>query len=225
MTPLGITFPFMGRVEHEIFVSTSKCTRKPLVACDLSMLSDRLLVLTDGYISFSGEQTGDSGQASNPETTVIPSAGAKPDDTVFAYWTDMDFSKGGEVYYTFDDGTMDDEGVGSLTVTWMDAPYYCHGAGDAPSGSEWSSDADYGAAWHTSSSCIGKTASFQVSAAVCLSSMTSPSARLLLACLRLTYHNHWVRYRLRSSLTVGSSSSTRPSTLMPRLPGHRSLSA
>ena len=34
-----------------------------------------------------GPQTGESGQASNPETTTIPSAGSKPDDAIFAYWT------------------------------------------------------------------------------------------------------------------------------------------
>ena len=53
----------MGRAESELFISAN------------------------GYISFAGPQTGESGQASNPETTTIPSAGSKPDDAIFAYWT------------------------------------------------------------------------------------------------------------------------------------------
>lgn len=129
LSPLGISFPFMGRAEHELYISAN------------------------GYISFSGDQTGDSGQASNPETTVIPSAGSKPDDAIFAYWTDLDFSKGGDVYIST--GTAPEDGT---TITWLDAPYYCHGEGDG----EWSSDPDYGPSWHTGTNCIGKTASFQV---------------------------------------------------------------
>ena len=89
-------------------------------------------------ISFAGSQTGDHGESSNPETTVIPSAGAKPDDAIFAYWTDLDFSKGGEVYIS----TNEEEQTS--TITWLDAPYYCHGAGEG----EWSSEPDYGPAWH-----------------------------------------------------------------------------
>ena len=71
---------------------------------------------------------------------MIPSAGAKPDDAIFAYWTDLDFSKGGEVYIS----TNEEEQTS--TITWLDAPYYCHGAGEG----EWSSEPDYGPAWHVS---------------------------------------------------------------------------
>ena len=95
-------------------------------------------------ISFAGPQTGDSGQASNPETTVIPSAGAKPDDAIFAYWTDLDFSKGGELCIS----TNEEEQTS--TITWLDAPYYCHGAGEG----EWSSEPDYGPAWHVRCGCF-----------------------------------------------------------------------
>ena len=84
LAPLGISFPFMGRAEHELYISANGCE----LARDFYLavrVSGEHLWRTD--ISFAGPQTGDSGQASNPETTVIPSAGAKPDDAIFAYWT------------------------------------------------------------------------------------------------------------------------------------------
>lgn len=134
LQPLGMTFPFMGRVQDELYISSN------------------------GYISFSGEQTGDSGQASNPETTVIPSAGAKPDDSIFVYWTDFDFTNSGEIYVTPGAEQLSNgDTVGTLTVSWVDAPYYCHGS----NGEGATSPADYGPAWYTSANCIGKTASFQ----------------------------------------------------------------
>jgi hypothetical protein len=52
---VNYSFPFMGRAEQEIFVSTN------------------------GYISFGGQQ------ASNGRTAPIPSQAANPDDTIFVY--------------------------------------------------------------------------------------------------------------------------------------------
>ena len=134
LAPLGISFPFMGRAEHELYISANGCE----LARDFYLRPRLSEHLWRADISFSGPQTGDSGQVSNPETTVIPSAGAKPDDAIFAYWTDLDFSKGGEVYIS----TNEEEQTS--TITWLDAPYYCHGAGEG----EWSSEPDYGPAWH-----------------------------------------------------------------------------
>ena len=68
-------------------------------------------------ISFSGDQTGDSGQSSNPETTTIPSDDAKPDDAIFVYWTDLDFSNGGEIYIS---APRRFAGSDSVTITWCD---------------------------------------------------------------------------------------------------------
>ena len=126
----GFAYPFMGRQEHEAFVSSN------------------------GYISFSGAQAGDG------ETTVIPSSLAKPDDAIFAYcasqrhagshfpqarrkcshspfveiqpplWmccdtgTDLDFSNGGELWLAVGANA----GGSYYTYTWKDVAYYAEHA-------------------------------------------------------------------------------------------------
>jgi hypothetical protein len=98
--PLGdLHFPFMGRSENDLYISTN------------------------GYISFSGDQ------ATDGATTVIPSHGAKPDDAIFVYWTDLDFSDkagGSPGLYA---STVRGE---SLTITWLNVPYFCGVQAGAP---------------------------------------------------------------------------------------------
>jgi hypothetical protein len=104
----------MGRTENELYISAN------------------------GYISFSGDQ------ATDGTTTIIPSSAAKPDDAIFAYWTDLDLSQSGKIYVKLDSA------VNSLTVTWLDAPYF-YGNSNTP-----------GQVGSSNPSCAGKTASFQV---------------------------------------------------------------
>ena len=92
----------MGRAEMEIFVHTN------------------------GYVSFAGEQEG------SHQTAPIPSQGAKPDDSIFVYWTDLDFRgcANGDpgfdactIAFTFDDS--DSLYFDTWTISWLNVPYYC----------------------------------------------------------------------------------------------------
>ena len=74
-----------------------------------------MYISSNGYISFSGEQASLHGAASNPETTVVPSSEAKPDNAIFVYWTDLDFTEcdqRGDCYISL---TRAED---STTVTW-----------------------------------------------------------------------------------------------------------
>jgi hypothetical protein len=101
--PLGdLHFPFMGRSENDLYISTN------------------------GYISFSGEQATDGG------TTIIPLHGAKPDDAIFVYWTDLDFTTDASGAPSGADNPNTEFGIystvvegESLTITWLNAPYFC----------------------------------------------------------------------------------------------------
>ena len=113
LSQFGVEFPFMGRSEHEVFISGNGCKLRPFRI--RSPVSQQSWLPAD--ISFSGDQTGDSGQSSNPETTTIPSDDAKPDDAIFVYWTDLDFSNGGEIYIS---APRRFAGSDSVTITWCD---------------------------------------------------------------------------------------------------------
>ena len=114
LSQFGVEFPFMGRSEHEVFISGNGCKLRPFRI--RSPASQQSWLPAD--ISFSGDQTGDSGQSSNPETTTIPSDDAKPDDAIFVYWTDLDFSNGGEIYISAE--SEPGQFADSVTITWCD---------------------------------------------------------------------------------------------------------
>ena len=76
----------MGRAESEIYISANGYIS--FAGEHAAVLRTHRDALPQRCINASaGPQTGESGQASNPETTTIPSAGSKPDDAIFAYWT------------------------------------------------------------------------------------------------------------------------------------------
>ena len=82
----GSAFPSWGgrrrsSTSRPTATSPSLVSTQPYSVPTATLLSQRCIN------ACAGPQTGESGQASNPETTTIPSAGSKPDDAIFAYWT------------------------------------------------------------------------------------------------------------------------------------------
>ena len=117
----------MGRAESEMFISTN------------------------GYISFSNTLLTKGNKKAQAGTAPIPSQAAHPDDAIFVYWTDLDFSACGtkktdacRIYATSVRGphpcthenlpakgsyrggrqdTSDSIYFATLTITWLNAPY------------------------------------------------------------------------------------------------------